>query len=160
MRKDKQFLAILILLFVGLLFWVLVSLITSQTSEKISPELNQLAAPLTPVIDTSTLDLIEEKRVYSPQELSQFTIYKILTTRDGRSQRIVPLEVTIEDLEPQEEREAAEPTTTRSLLQQLDEEEESQQEEDEGSEFQIPESELNGPSPSPESAQTGLGAQL
>lgn len=170
MRKNKQFLAILILLFIGLFFWVIVSLVTSQTSEKISPELTKLSAPLTPALDIATLEQIEQKRAYTPQELSQFTIYKVLTTRDGRSQRIVPIEVTIDDIEPQDDssiQNQESESGTRSLLQQLDDEQdqsdESQSATDSGeSAFQGEESTptpTSSPQPS-ESPQTGFGSQL
>lgn len=100
LQKSRVFLTILILLFVVLLFWVVISLITSQTSEKIDPELQLLSKPLTPVIDMSVFDQISQKREYSEEELSAFTIFKILVSGDGRTERIVPIEVTIDDLEP------------------------------------------------------------
>ncbi|MBP7842844.1 hypothetical protein KA017_02470, partial [Candidatus Woesebacteria bacterium] len=98
LQQSKQFLAILILLFVALLFWIIISLISSQTTEKISPELQKLAKPLTPVIDTQVFEKITAKRQYSNEELSSFTIYKVLVSKDGRTERVVPLEVTADDL--------------------------------------------------------------
>lgn len=123
LQTNRQFLAILILLFVALLFWVTVSLITSQTSERISAELTQLSRPLTPVIDTTVLDDIEGKRNYSESELSGFTIYKVLTSRDGRTERVVPIEVTIDDLEPIQTEDEPEEEQTPSLLDQFTQEE-------------------------------------
>ena len=99
LRQNKQFLAILILLFVVLLFWVTISLITSQTTEKISPELQKLSQPLTPVIDKKIFERISTKRKYSEQELSGFTIFKVLVSKDGRNEKVVPIEVMTEDLE-------------------------------------------------------------
>lgn len=99
-QKNRQALAILILFFVSIIFWVSVSLIASQTTEKISTELTDLAKPLTPTIDTEVFAEIEAKKTYTQDELSSFTIYKALTSKDGKSDRIVPLEVSIEDLEP------------------------------------------------------------
>ena len=115
LQQSKQFLAILILLFVALLFWIIVSLISSQTTEKISPELQKLAKPLTPVIDTQVFEKIAAKRQYSNEELSSFTIYKVLVSKDGRTERVVPLEVTADDLEPDEKQNRS---TTGSLLQE------------------------------------------
>lgn len=111
LQQNKQFLTVLILLFVALLFWITISLITTQTEEKISPELQKLAKPLTPVIDTQVFEKISEKRQYSEDELSEFTIYKILISSDGRTDRVVPLEVTAEDLKQER-------TQSRSLLNQ------------------------------------------
>ena len=99
LQQSKQLLAILILLFVALLFWIIVSLISSQTTEKISAELQKLAKPLTPVIDTKVLERITAKRKYSNEELSSFAIYKVVVSKDGRTERVVPLEFTVDDLE-------------------------------------------------------------
>lgn len=114
LQQSKQFLTIMVLLFVVLFFWVTVSLITSQTSERVDPQLQVLSQPLTPVIDTEVFDTIAQKREYSQSELSAFTIFKVLVTRDGRTQRVVPLEITIEDLEPSE----SAPESSGSLLQE------------------------------------------
>lgn len=99
-QKNRQALAIFILFFVSIIFWVFISLIASQTSEKISPELIELAKPLSPTIDTEIFKEIEAKKTYTQDELASFTIYKALTSKDGKVDRIVPLEVSIEDLEP------------------------------------------------------------
>jgi hypothetical protein len=104
LRQNKQFLSIMVLLFVVLLFWITVSLITSQATEKISPELQKISTPLVPVIDVTIFDKISAKRLYSEDDLSAFTIFKVLSSRDGKSERVVPIEVTIDDLEPKETR--------------------------------------------------------
>lgn len=114
-QQSKQLLTIFILLFVALLFWIIISLVTSQTTEKISPELQKLAKPLTPTVDTSILEKISGKIKYSDDELSTFTIFKILTSRDGKTEKVVPLEVSIEDLEPKA---TVEPKSAPSLLNQ------------------------------------------
>lgn len=125
LQQSKQFLTIMILLFVVLLFWITISLITSQTTEKISPELQKISKPLTPVIDVAIFDQISEKKEYSEDELSSFTIFKVLSTRDGKSERVVPIEITIDDLEPEQ---TSKPKTNGSLLQEeikTDEQEEN-----------------------------------
>jgi hypothetical protein len=115
LRQNKQFLTIMVLLFVALLFWITISLITSQKTEKISPELKVLSSPLTPVIDESIFDNISAKKEYSEDELSAFTIFKVLTSRDGKTQRVVPIEITIDDLEPKD---TPKPESSDSLLQE------------------------------------------
>jgi hypothetical protein len=100
LKSNRQFLTIMILLFVVVLFWVFVSVATSQRSERISPELTRLATPLIPSVELEVVSRIQQKRSYTNQELSSFTIYKILTDPDGRTERVVPLEVTAEDLVP------------------------------------------------------------
>ena len=99
-KQSKQFLTIFILLFVVLLFWIIISLVSSQTATKIDPELQLFAKPLTPVIDTEIFNGISAKKEYTAEELAGFTIFKVLTSRDGRTERIVPIEVTADDLEP------------------------------------------------------------
>lgn len=116
LQQNKQFLTIMILLFVILLFWITISLISSQTTEKISPELQKLSKPLTPVVDSEVLTRISEKRQYTSDELSAFTIYKVLVSRDGTTERVVPIEVTAEDLEPTETPPST-PSPGGSLLQ-------------------------------------------
>ena len=106
-KKSKQFLTILMLFFVVVMFWVGISLLSSQTAEKTSPELQKLAVPLTPVLDTEVFEKIAQKKQYSAEELSSFTIFKVLNSRDGRTQRIVPIEVTLEDLEETTSNESA-----------------------------------------------------
>lgn len=115
LQQNKQFLTIMVLLFVVLLFWIVVSLITSQTTEKISPEIQKISRPLTPVIDISIFDQISEKKEYSEDELSAFTIFKVLMTRDGKNEKVVPIEITIDDLEPKK---TAKPRTSGSLLKE------------------------------------------
>ncbi len=153
LQQSKQFLAILILLFVALLFWIIVSLISSQTTEKISPELQRLAKPLTPVIDTQVFERITAKRQYSNDELSSFTIYKVLVSKDGRTERVVPLEVTSDDLEPDEKQNRS---TAGSLLQ------EETQEDQVRSEPTIQPSALptTQPSAQPTTSGSNLGEQL
>lgn len=100
LKTNRQFLTILILLFVSILFWITISLISSQSNDEISKELTVLAKPLTPNFDRDELVKIEKKNSYSEDELSSFLIYKILTSRDGKTEKVVPLEVTINDLDP------------------------------------------------------------
>jgi hypothetical protein len=165
LRKNKLFLTIMVLLFVSMLFWIIISLIGSQTSEKVSKELTLISKPLTPVIDKEIFNTIEQKRVYSQEELSGFTIYKVITSRDGRSESVVPIEVTIDDLEPKEQLVKNKPSKT--LLDDVNSEEEiesTQSGQTEPSpipefEDQIPES----PSPSPVISiptESSLGSQL
>lgn len=100
LKTNRQFLAILILLFISVFFWIFINLISSQTREEVSAELTLLAKPLTPTIDKETLEEIDQKKSYSQEELQSFVIYKILLSRDGKTERIVPLDITIDDIEP------------------------------------------------------------
>ncbi|MBU0974855.1 hypothetical protein KKD03_04100 [Patescibacteria group bacterium] len=116
LKTNRQFLTILILLFVSVLFWIVISLISSQTNDEISKELTALAMPLTPSFDRDELLKIQEKHSYSEQELSSFIIYKILTSRDGKTEKVVPLEVTIDDLDPKQVMAPVKKKDSESLL--------------------------------------------
>ncbi|MCB9813386.1 MAG: hypothetical protein H6772_03190 [Pseudomonadales bacterium] len=100
LKTNKQFLVILILLFVSAFFWIVISLISSQTNDEVSSELTLLAKPLVPNINKEVLSEIQAKYSYSDEELSSFVIYKILVTRDGKTERVVPLDVSIDDIDP------------------------------------------------------------
>lgn len=100
LRTNRQFLAILILLFISVFFWIFINLLSSQTREEVSAELTLLAKPLTPSVDKETLQEINQKKSYSQEELASFVIYKILLSRDGKTERIVPLDITIDDIDP------------------------------------------------------------
>lgn len=117
LKSNRQFLTILILLFVSVFFWITISLITSQSKEEISKELTDLAKPLVPNIDKDILAKLEKKQSYSKNELASFTIYKILTTRDGRTEKVVPLEITIEDIDPKPEVKPEAKKAINSLIQ-------------------------------------------
>lgn len=97
-KKSKQALVILIFLFITVSFWIGTTIFSSQTREKISPELIEIARPLNPNLRLEVLESIEAKRLYSSEELEAFAIYKLLATGDGQTQRIVPIETTIEQI--------------------------------------------------------------
>ncbi len=117
LKTNRQFLTILILLFVSILFWITISLISSQSNEEISKELTALAKPLTPNFDRDELLKIQEKHSYSEEELSSFVIFKILSSRDGKTEKVVPLEVTIDDIDPKDAIKPIEKKSANSLLQ-------------------------------------------
>ncbi len=100
LKTNRQFLTVLILLFVAVFFWIVVTLLNSQAKTEVSHEFTILAKPLTPHLDMEILKKIQAKKSYSDKELSQFTIYKNITTRDGKTEKIVPIEISIDDLEP------------------------------------------------------------
>lgn len=97
-QKNKQFLSILILLFVAIIFWIGGSLYRSQSRTEVSAELTKLARPLNPTIDRTIFDEIKNKKSYTDEELNNFQIYKILTTRDGKTEVVVPINTTLDDL--------------------------------------------------------------
>ncbi len=103
LKHGQQLLASAILFLVLVLAWIFVGIFAGQQESKISPTLKKAALPLTPDLNEEILTELEEKRVYTEDELANFTIYKIITTDRGKQQSIVPITVFAEDLEAQEE---------------------------------------------------------
>lgn len=75
LRRRKEILIILLFLFVIVIFWIGLSLFSSQQKLGITPEQKKLSQPLTPNIDVATLEKIERKQKFSEYELQGFPIY-------------------------------------------------------------------------------------
>lgn len=99
-RQNRQVLLILIFLFVIVIFWTIIGLISSRQQLGISPELVEYAKPLIPTVDEETLQRIEGKREFSEDELKSFPIYKIISTRDGSNSRLVEISSGLDSLDP------------------------------------------------------------
>lgn len=95
LRRNQQILTILVLLFVTMAVWILVSLASSQRTSKITPEVKQMALPLTPTLDTTAIDKLESKVTYTEEELSTFPINVIYTDPRSQQETVVPLGTTV-----------------------------------------------------------------
>lgn len=80
LRRQKNILWGGILFLVAILFWISVSVFTSQKKVKIDKHLADLAKPLVPRLDVEVFSMIEQKRVLNDEELSYFPIFVYLTT--------------------------------------------------------------------------------
>lgn len=109
-KKSQQLLTIFLLLFVLVFFWTIVSVFSVKKEDKVSSELELLAKPLSPNLNLDVLSEIESKTSYSEVELADFPIYRILISRDGRSKFVVPIEVTLDEVDP-EVRQQTQPAT-------------------------------------------------
>lgn len=107
-------LAILVLLFVCVVFWMGGTLFSSQRDTKIDPELTRLAKPLSPTLDVTVIEQIEEKRQYTEDELANFTIYKIVLTKSTREERVVSIDTDVESLEETDEEQSGGTTEEQS----------------------------------------------
>lgn len=122
LRKNRQFLAILILLFVCVMFWTGFTLISSQHKTKIDAALTKLAVPLTPTLDDTVITAVEQKTWYEDDQLTNFPIYKIVTSRSDRLDRVVNIDTPEEEIEALS-KPTPRPTTTGTPLQsQLEQE--------------------------------------
>lgn len=79
LKHKRQVLTMFILLFIALIFWAIITLISSQKSTKIEADLLELAKPLTPVLKTEVLDTLETRRSFDDTELSSFSIFAVKT---------------------------------------------------------------------------------
>ncbi len=93
LHQRQRVLQILVFSLITIFFWVFLSLLMSQKKTKISAELKTMAVPLTPTIDEETITSLESKRFFSEDELAEFPIYKIITSEDGRLEKVVDINV-------------------------------------------------------------------
>ncbi len=90
--KHKQWmLRILVFTLVTVMVWMGLSLFRSQQRTIISEDLQKLAIPLNPNIDVSVIERIEQKRAFTPEELTGFPIYRVIKTPTGEEQIVTEL---------------------------------------------------------------------
>lgn len=103
LRHNQQFLAIAIMFLVSVLFWVGFEIFESQQITTITPQQIKLAEPLNPVLDIAVVDALENKPYFAESDLSNFTIYKLVSFEQGEFSRAIPIgqdESTLEPLSP------------------------------------------------------------
>lgn len=88
----------LVLMFVVVIIWVVVSLYGSQTKSKLPDNIKELSQPLTPTFDRSTLEMIKLKPSFVASELEDFPIYKLIFDKQANKDRVVTIEMDEEDL--------------------------------------------------------------
>lgn len=87
LRRQKTILWVGVLFLIAVLIWTAFSIFTSQKKVKIDQDLTELAKPLVPRLDKEVFSMIEEKRVLSDEELSNFPIYVYLIVGDARDNK-------------------------------------------------------------------------
>ena len=93
-RTRNFVLIILSLLFVCVVIWILMTLVSSQNTSQVPDTSKKLAEPLNPVLDTSKLDKLDTKKYYSPEELQSFPINVNKKKKKTRSKRVIQIEPT------------------------------------------------------------------
>jgi cytoskeletal protein RodZ len=111
LRQRKELLVILLFLFVIVIFWIMVGVFSSQQTAGITTEQKSLSTPLSPSLNISVIDKLEQKKSYSDDELADFPVYTIQSSIGGsevttgsteQSQSVVlpeELESTLESIE-------------------------------------------------------------
>jgi len=89
LQKRQTLLKIFIFTLVTVIIWVGLTLFRTQQETGIRPELITKSEALNPNINIEVVDQLEQKRQYTDQELSDFPIYTIFTTKSGEEQLVV-----------------------------------------------------------------------
>jgi hypothetical protein len=84
LKKREDLLRILIFTLITAFIWIGFSIFQSQRETKVSSDVQKHTQPLNPNIDRNTIAELESKRRYSDEELTNFDIYKLTSTEDGR----------------------------------------------------------------------------
>lgn len=104
LRRDKKLLWLGVLFFVMVVVWILSSIFTVTKTSSITPELRELAKSFVPRLESKVFDEILEKRTFTDDELSSFSIYIF------DKKNIEDSSVLIDIIEPSDESVAAEGT--------------------------------------------------
>lgn len=89
LQQKQTLLKIFIFTLVTIIIWVGLTLFRTQQQTGIRPELLVKAEALNPNISVQVIDQIEQKRVFTEAELSDFPIYSIVTLKTGEQQLVV-----------------------------------------------------------------------
>lgn len=63
-ESDRDLYLITILTFITVLLWIYFELVRTTKTSTNTPVVNQLITPLTPTLDTDTLNILTTKRTY------------------------------------------------------------------------------------------------
>lgn len=88
-QQKQTFLKILIFTLVTIMVWVGLTLFRTQNRTAITPELLKLAEPLNPNLNEGVIAELEGRQSYTAEELSDFPIYSLVTTKQGEQQLVI-----------------------------------------------------------------------
>lgn len=91
LRRQRGLMVGLLLMLVIVVFWVGLGLFSSQQKFAVPKEMRDLAKPLSPIVDEKVLDKLQQKRQFSPEELTGFTIYKVVVGESDRQLKLVDI---------------------------------------------------------------------
>lgn len=64
MKSDRDLFFISLFTFIAVLSWIFFEFIKTTKTSTVSPMVSQIIAPLTPTLDTDTLDILEQKKQF------------------------------------------------------------------------------------------------
>ncbi len=83
LQHSQTLLRIFVFSFFTVIVWIGFTLFQSQQQTGISPELQQMAVPLNPNIDTQVINRIQQKHFYTDDELSNFPVFRVVVDQGG-----------------------------------------------------------------------------
>jgi hypothetical protein len=119
LKQRQRVLQTMVFTLVTVMIWTGFSLFSSQKKTVISQELKDLAAPLTPTINTQILDELEKKKTFSVTELRQFPIYKIIVSKETGNEKIVTID-TPEEIDEDKKSPSPQPSQSPSATSSAD----------------------------------------
>jgi hypothetical protein len=90
-RRQKKLLIALILFFVVILTWILVSIFATQARHAVSPELIKLAEPLVPSLNKQLLEDLQGRAYFTDEQLENFSIYVVLSERGEDAGKVIDI---------------------------------------------------------------------
>jgi hypothetical protein len=90
-QRQKKLLIGLILFFVVIIFWLIISIFITQRRTLVSSELMKLAQPLVPSLNREVLDRLEDKAYFSDNQLDRFSIYVLVDDRSAQTMQIMDI---------------------------------------------------------------------
>lgn len=64
MKSDRDLLLISIFTFITVLSWIFFELVKTTKTSTVTSTVNQVITPLTPTLDTDTLNILEQKATF------------------------------------------------------------------------------------------------
>jgi ABC-type Na+ efflux pump permease subunit len=86
LQQRKELLVILLFLFVIVILWIAIDVFSSQQRSGISAQQKKIAQPLSPNLDTAVLDKLNQKTIYTAEELADFPIFIV---EDDQGQQVL-----------------------------------------------------------------------
>jgi len=123
LKQNNVLIVILILLFVSIVIWTGVSIISSTTTSQLPANIIKLAAPLNPSINRQVLDKIATKHIFTKEELKSFAIYRLILDKRTNSERVITIDMD-ETVFSQPIPNTPTPSPTSSIIPQLKENQE------------------------------------
>lgn len=86
LKANRQMVYLLVFLLLIAILWISAAVFTSYKTLEIDAELIKMSRPLIPNIDESVFSKIEQKKIFTEDELADFPIYKVVNPKEEEEQ--------------------------------------------------------------------------